>query len=362
MISPASTAGQDPHRTRTDSAENVMTEHQQTGPKGSYESQVRAEKDEWNLVLDQIRARLAAGTISLPRLQIITGLDNQQLQSLLDFGMVSVGLSAYNETRTAIQDLSDWIRDADHPPEDNSSYAVTPTFQSLQNLFSAAHEYKMLIAITGSWGIGKTQAALYYAATHPRTYDKPGAVRIQFDGTDCKPVAALEKIRDALSANPGSHRRGNVMNAIGTALRPGDFLILEECQRMGEALDIICSLHDEFGVGIAMIGNPDLSVAVWGKRETFGALASRANRFDFPCTTPDDVDAWLAWHGLPERLSSQDRARLAKVAVSIAARPGRSGGLRALGDAFNLLEKIFPGQPITGELLSEMAKAVKPTV
>ncbi|NJO55569.1 MAG: AAA family ATPase, partial [Rhodospirillales bacterium] len=187
-------------------------------------------------------------------------------------------VNTQNESKQALNDLAQWLKEDDHPAEDDSGYAVTPTFQQLQTLFAHAHDARSLLAITGSWGIGKTQAAQYYAAKNPRTHTRPGAVRIQFDRTDCKPVAALEKIRDALNANPGSHRRGNVMKAIGKALRLGDFLILEECQRLGEALDVICSLHDDFDVGIAMIGNPELTTAVWGKRTAFGALASRANR------------------------------------------------------------------------------------
>ncbi len=310
-------------------------------------------------ILTKLRARLAAGTISLLRLQVITGLDASDLKDFVDLGMAP-GINAFPKTSEALDNVATWLEADEAGAEDDAAYAVTPTFQTLQNLFEAAHEGRELIAVTGSWGIGKTQAAKYYAATHPRTYNRPGAVRIQFDRTDCKPVAALEKIRDGMGANPGSHRRGNTMNAIGAALRPGDFLILEECQRLGEALDVICSLHDDFGVGIAMIGNPDLSAAVWGKKSTFGALASRANRFDFPATTPDDVDAWLAWHGLPDGLNGQERAKFVRCAAAIATRPGQNGGLRALADVIRMAENLFGGQRLTGDLLSQLAAQMKP--
>ncbi|MBS4016773.1 MAG: AAA family ATPase [Dechloromonas sp.] len=317
------------------------------------------EEDKKNAVLDAVRARLAAGTISLPRLQVITGLDASDLKGFVDLGMTS-GINAFPKTSEAFENLASWLAAEEVGPEDDAACANTPTFKALQNLFAAAHERRELIAITGSWGIGKTQAAKYYAATHPRTYNRPGAVRIQFDRTDCKPVAALEKIRDAIGANPGSHRRGNTMEAIGATLRPGDFLILEECQRLGEALDVIPSLYDDFGIGIAMIGNPDLSTTVWGKKSTFGALASRANRFDFPATTPDDVDAWLVWHGLPDVLSGQERAKLARCAAAIATRPGQNGGLRALADVIRMAENLFGGQRLTGDLLSQLAAQMKP--
>jgi len=317
-----------------------------------------AEEDAKNTLLDAIRARLAAGTVSLSRLQIAAGLDEQHLKSLLKDGYLS---NLGGRTRQAIADLADWLKDAERPPEDDSTYAVTPTFRTLQNLFATAHQDCLLLAITGTWGIGKTEAAKYYAANHPRTHSRPGAVRIQFDSTDCKPVAALEKIRDGMGASPGSHRRGNVMNAIGAALRSGDFLILEECQRLGDALDVICSLHDDFGIGIAMIGNPDLSAAVFGKKTTFGALASRACRFDFPSTTPDDVEAWLAWHGMPEGFNGTQRNSLAKAVTAQAILPGRNGGLRAVADIMGIAKSLFPGQPMTGEFFATLAKQFKPS-
>ncbi len=324
------------------------------------EESAKAEQTARDAILDPIRARLAAGTVSAIRLQNITGLDEQKFRTLMEGGSLS-GWGACNETKQALVDLAEWQKGDGSPTEDVSGYAMTPTFQTLQTLFQQAHQNRKLLAITGAWGIGKTQAAQYYAATHARTHDRTGAVRIQFNGTDCKPVAVLEKIRDALNAHPGSHQRGNVMKAIGRALRADDFLILEECQRLGEALDVICSLYDDFGVGIAMIGNPVLSATIWGKRSTFGALASRANRYDFAATSPEDVDAWLAWHGLPTGLNATERTRFVKTAIAIATQPGQNGGLRALADVFSMYRVLYADQPLTGDLLAQLASHFKPT-
>jgi hypothetical protein len=311
---------------------------------------------------DSVLSRLAAGTVSIQRLQMVTGLDEQECRSLLegDFGD-GWRYNSIADKRQAILDLAVWINELEGAPEDHARYARTPTFQFLQTLFTKAREANLLLAITGGWGIGKTEAAKYYCATHPRTHNRPGAVRVQFDATDNKPVAVLEKIRLALNANRGSHRRGNAMNSIRYSLRPGDQLFLDECQRLGDALDVICSLHDECQISIVMMGNPDLSSSVWGTRDTFGALASRANRFDFPATTPEDVDAWLDWHGLPEGLSSLERSRLAKAAVAIAARPGRYGGLRTLADVIRIKKDFYTNQPLTGGMLTQLADRLKPT-
>lgn len=311
-------------------------------------------------VLDRIEARLAAG-MTRQRLALVCDLDETVVDRVLS-GHDAVNFEAEGRpvTARAFAALAEWLENDDQPAEDDAGYAVTPTFQHLQTLFAHAHRGRTLLAVTGSWGIGKTQAAMYYAATHARSHKEPGAVRIQFNSTDNKPAAALSRIRDALSATGGAYRNGALMNSIGDALKPGDFLILEECQRLETALDIICSLHDDYGIGIAMIGNPELSGKVWGKRATFGALASRANRFDFPATTAEDVDAWLAWKGIPAGLAGPQRAAFVKACTAIATRPTQNGGLRALANVFSAAEGMYPGQLLTGEFLNQLANSLKP--
>lgn len=313
-------------------------------------------------ILDRIEARLAAG-LTRQRLALVCDLDEAVLNRVLS-GQPAKGYEHPGRegvsTVAVITALSEYLAEDDHPAEDDAGYAVTPTFQHLQTLFAHAHRGRTLLAVTGSWGIGKTQAAKYYAATHARSHKEPGAVRIQFDRTDNKPAAALSKIRDALNATGGAYRNGALMGSIGDALKPGDFLILDECQRLGDALDIVCSLHDDYGIGIAMIGNPELSTKIWGKRASFGALASRANRFDFAAVTAEDVDAFLAWSGIPTGLAGPQRAAFVKTCTTIATRPTQNGGLRALVDVFSAAKGMYPGQLLTGEFLSQLTNSLKP--
>lgn len=311
-------------------------------------------------ILDRVESRLAAG-MTRQRLGLICGINEIVLDRLLS-NEPAKNKYGYEDrdTTDAYSALAQWLEDEDQPAEDDSGYALTQIFQHLQTLFAHTHRGRKLLAVTGSWGIGKTRAAKYYAATHARSHKNPGAVYIQFNQTDHKPAAALSRIRDALNATGGAYRNGALMNSIGDALKPGDFLILDECQRMESALDIICSLHDDYGIGIAMMGNPDLSSRVWGKRATFGALASRANRFDFPAATAEDVDAWLAWKGIPVGLAGPQRAAFVKTCIDIATRPTQNGGLRALADAFSTAENMYPGQLLTGEFLNQIANSTKP--
>ena len=105
-----------------------------------------------DLILDPVRARLAAGAVSRNRLQIITGLSEPELKDLLEFGHIQRGWNAntQNESEQALSDLAQWLKEDEHPAEDDSGYAVTPTFQQLQNLFAHAHLARSLLAITGA--------------------------------------------------------------------------------------------------------------------------------------------------------------------------------------------------------------------
>jgi DNA transposition AAA+ family ATPase len=320
---------------------------------------------DFDSILKRVEAHLAAG-LPRQRIALICDIDGDRLNRVLSGQPAEAWESGYAgvyagpESKRVFAALDAWLSENATPIGDDAGYAVTPTFQHLQNLLSHAHQGRTLLAITGTWGVGKTQAGMFYAATHARSYREPGAVRIQFNPTDNKPAAALARIRDALATTGGAYRNGALMNSIGDALKPGDFLILDECQRLGDALDIVCSLHDDYGIGIAMIGNPDLSGKLWGKRPAFGALASRTNRFDIPHATANDVDAWLAWHGLPTGLTGTQRAGLIKACIEIATRPTQNGGLRALAHVFDTAERMYADQVLTGEFLAQLANTLKP--
>lgn len=313
-----------------------------------------------NTILRRIESRLAAG-MTRQRLALICDVDKNILDRVL------TGLSATNykydrdrETDAVFASLAQWMESDNQPAEDDAGYAVTPTFQRLQTLFAHAHQDRKILAITGSWGIGKTEAAKYYAATHTRSHKEPGAVRIQFSNTDNKPTAVLARIATALDATGGAYQNRAIMNSVGDTLRPGDFLLLEECQRTGDALEILASLWDEFQVGMIVMGNPKFSPMMWGKRASFGALASRADRWDFPANTSEDVEAWLAWKGLPGGLNGTQRSALVNACIAIATRPTQNSGLRTLAHVFSTAERMFPGQMLTGELLNQLASSTKP--
>lgn len=236
--------------------------------------------------------------------------------------------------------------------DDDAAYAITPTFQRVQNLIAQAHQGNIIVAITGAWGIGKSQAARYYAAIHPRRYNQPGAVHVPLNETENSPRQVLGKILHHLGVPAGKQSQRSMMQTVLGIFRPGDHLILDECQKIKEALEVLSALHDEAGIGITLIGNPAFSHAVWGESDDFPALASRAHRFDFPANTEQDVDAWLAWHGFPAGLDTRQRAAFEREAIRIGTSGKSWGGLRALSHAARMFKTTYSGTVLTAENLS----------
>lgn len=324
-----------------------------------YEQREDVFTDQDKAILQQVESRMAAG-FTRQKIAWLSGVEEVTINRLLAGEAARNYGTRYDEESTeAIQALAAWLESEQKGGADVAGYAITPTFTLLQNLYRKAHFGSIFLAITGAWGIGKSEAARYYCASHPRTHNATGAVRIQFDEGDARPAAALAKIAQHLNAPERAYRNGNLMNGITSALRPGDQLILEECQLLGEALNVVASLHDAVDISIVMQGNPDLSSMVWGKSSKFARLASRANRYDFAATTEEDVDAWLAWRGAGHGLTPGERKKLTAAACAIACRPTQNGGLRSLADVFRIGESMY-GAQIDAALLQTLAGQLKP--
>lgn len=270
-------------------------------------------------ILERVDKRIASG-VTLERLHVVTGVPLTHLECLLK-RQISNFRNPSRRDRDALAVLATWLAEeaAARPAK---PHAETKTFKRIYDLIAWAHAKREIIAITGGVGVGKTEAARAYAEAHPRMHKTPGAVFVKFGKTDGNPTRALARICAALPELRGG-RQGDAMDRIAETLRDGDCLILDECNYLGNAVDITRDIYDETGVPIVMVGNPGFSGAIWNKRDTWDAQANRTMRFDFPATTEPDVDAYLAWKGITG-------AHLRKAAVQIAARPGSGGGLRSL--------------------------------
>lgn len=306
------------------------------------------------VVLSRVEIILNTG-YSLNRLLAETGIYDDDLKKLLDRSYIGYLPADKIRQMEAFSALHEWIeiKESNAIPE---SFANTPTFEKIQAIITNAHHSGDFVAITGDVGIGKSQAAIAYVKSNPRGFNKPGAIRIEFTRADRNDSSALYTILCGLAgdfeASRSAYRNGHLMSAIGKVLDRRDCLILDECNYLGPAADIVRDIYERTGAAIIMIGNPELSNTVWSKkRQEFSALASRATRFDFPCTLEEDVDAYLTWKGITG-------AKIRKVAKAIAARPGQSGGLRTLTKIFALRDTYYPSLAMDGDAFEALATQI----
>jgi DNA transposition AAA+ family ATPase len=311
---------------------------------------------------EDVRARvegIVAAGFSLTRLSVETGIPEDRLQRYLADDL-SIGPSRIAGHRSSTEDefntIVTWLEEEDESKSGNVGYAATPTFQAIQAAMQLAVAGRLLVAITGGVGIGKSEAAKAFVSSRPRGHLRPGAVRVEFSDTDDRSSAALARIYAALSRSGyGGRMRGDastaMLAAIEGALRPGDCLVLDECNYLRASADAVRSLYDRIHIPIVMIGNPDFGRGIFGTGSTFEALANRAIRRDFPRSTEEDVDAWLSWKGV-------SGIKLRRAAVAIACRPGATGGLRTLAQVFEIARTYYPQADIDGPLLQSVAAQI----
>lgn len=249
--------------------------------------------------------------------------------------------------------LDAWLADYEHTTE--KQLAKTPTYNTIQALLSKAHNYGELIAITGGVGVGKSEASQNYAKENARGYDRPGAFYVEFQSADKMITSALERILSAmLGRNAGNAKQSSslMLRVICSNIRPGDFMILDECNYLvaGESrtIEIARDIYAGTGIGIALLGNPDFDKKVYGDSGDFDALASRTSRIDFPTSTEDDIDCWIQWKGLG-MLGKRVRDKL----INIGKRPGRNGGLRTLNKLMENIAALQQGAPVDVETIEQ---------
>lgn len=206
-------------------------------------------------------------------------------------------------------------------------YAETAVFRRVYGLLRGAHRAGTLIAITGLYGIGKSFSARQYVLDRPRGPNEPGAVLFEFTPAAKGDSGVLDAILTAL--DPHSPIKGTStakLDRILSLLKPGDFLIADECgipADKGTGLRFMAYINDHAGIPIAMIGNPTFRNAVWGKHKDLDALANRTIHHALGGNDAEDVDAFMGWRGLSGRAWKEALTTVARL-------PGRAGGLRGV--------------------------------
>jgi DNA transposition AAA+ family ATPase len=194
----------------------------------------------------------------------------------------------------------------------------TETAERLWAMFTQAQHVPSIVVCAGVPGIGKTSTAKAYRDANPSVW------LVTLDPLTVSPAQVLAEIAEAVGVQLGSHT--TLRNRIGQRLEgSGGLLIIDEAQHMNaKALDMVRSLYDRYGVGIALAGNFGLfgGTAIPNKTHGLAQFFRRVTkRAKFERVSDRDVQVILdAW-----QVRDPDQR---KFLALVAAKPWGLGGVQ----------------------------------
>ncbi|MDA0654724.1 MAG: AAA family ATPase [Proteobacteria bacterium] len=188
-----------------------------------------------------------------------------------------------------------------------------------------------MVVVAGGAGIGKTQACNHYAATNPNVWMatmQPATANVH---------TMLQAVAGAVGVSEKSPTR--LATAVGERVAgTNGLVIVDEAQHLvTKALDQLRSLHDLYGIGVALVGNESVYGRLEGgegRKPEFAQLYSRVGmRFTRPRPYADDICKLIsAWN-----VEDADAVRLLKAIA------GKPGALRGLTKTLRLASMLAAG-------------------
>jgi DNA transposition AAA+ family ATPase len=209
-------------------------------------------------------------------------------------------------------------------------FVATPSTSAFIEMLRYAQISPEITVISGAAAIGKTTAAHRYQATNRNVWIAT------MDPTTAKVNGMLLELCDVM--NVLERAPAKLARAIGRKIEgTGGLLIIDEAQFLEvKSLEMLRSLYDRHGVGVALMGNEDVYSRLTGdgKRSTFAQLFSRIGmRITLSGPKPADmcrlIEAW--------GVTNKEEIRLLK---SIASRPG---ALRSMTKVLKLASMLAAG-------------------
>ncbi|MGH7813388.1 MAG: AAA family ATPase [Candidatus Binataceae bacterium] len=264
-------------------------------------------------VRERIRALVFAGESSITEIAAEADLGASTLSQFLS-GTYHGNLAAVAAKLARWLELREERAAADALMPEAAAFAMTPTAKQILATLTNAQNFSWVVEIDGAPGVGKTLAARHYRETHP-------AVAIVTASPDCAGlVPFLDEVCVALKLTHGSFAGALRLSRRIQAHLAGKkkyLLIVDEAQHLSlPALEMVRSLHDKTGAGIALLGSALLHQAIRGsERGERAQIRSRvAMRLPLRTAAAGDVDRILdSWklRGTAERKFLAEIARRA---------------------------------------------------
>lgn len=199
-------------------------------------------------------------------------------------------------------------------------YVETPTAREVMSGLMYAQNAPGIALITLGPGMGKTTCSKEYIARTPHAF------RVVMRPSTGSVHSMLREIASALGVV--ERDPGKLARAIGDKLKRNGrhtLLIVDEAQNLSEsAVNELRYFHDEYGAGIAMLGNEDIHARYGGltPREGYGQIHRRIG-FRMRRMQPgaSDIDAFVdAW-----QLEDSDAVKITR---AIGKKPGALGQIK----------------------------------
>jgi DNA transposition AAA+ family ATPase len=233
-----------------------------------------------------------------------------------------------------------WLDARDEQAEMQELMPAEPVFMPTQTAKSILSRLKYaqilgdFALISGGPGLGKTSAIKQYAASRPR-------VTVATMAPTTKSInAMLSCIVDAMDgsllASSTTKLGHRVRKSIGDG--KGALLIIDEAQQLSElAIEELRAIHDQTGIGLALVGNAEIYTRLDGaaRQANFAQVTSRIGvKFNQNRPTRKDVEIILDGMGVDNKPSRQFLHKVAQ----------KPGALRAVCKCVNVARIIANGQ------------------
>lgn len=190
------------------------------------------------------------------------------------------------------------------------AWIETPTARTIWAMLAQAQHAPDIVVIAGSPGLGKTETAKAYAAANSNVWIAT------MDTTMRGANWVLTEVALSMGVRPGSP--AGLRRQIGERIDgTGGLIVIDEAQHPAKpALDMLRSLHDRYGIGLALLGNHGFygGTSVGGRSDNFAQFFSRVGaRRRFEGASDEDVrlllDAWGIEDGEARRFLLQVASR-----------------------------------------------------